>query len=43
MTRLRFAIELHRDGLAQPVKFFAPIYLSEEAARTAGDKVRKDQ
>jgi hypothetical protein len=34
--------ELHREGVAQPVKFSAPVYLSEEAARTSGDDVRKD-
>jgi len=28
--------------VAQPVKFSAPIYLSEAAARTSGDEVRKD-
>ena len=33
---------LHREGVAQPVKFSAPVYLSETAARTSGDEVRKD-
>ena len=32
--------ELHRDGRFQPVKFSAPIFLSEEAARASGDNVR---
>jgi hypothetical protein len=34
--------ELHREGVAQPVKFSAPVYLSEEAARISGEDVRKD-
>jgi hypothetical protein len=38
----KYVWELHRDGLAQPVKFSAPIYLSEEAARTSGNDVRKN-
>ena len=38
----KYAWELHRDGVAQPVKFSAPVYLSEEAARTSGNEVRKD-
>ena len=38
----RYVWELHRDGLAQPVKFSAAIYLSEEAARTSGNEVRID-
>jgi hypothetical protein len=38
----KYIWELHRDGLAQPVKFSAPIYSSEEAARASGDEVRKD-
>ena len=38
----RYVWELHRDGLAQPVKFSAPIYLSEEAARASGNDVRKN-
>jgi hypothetical protein len=32
--------ELHRDGHLQPVKFSAPVYLSEEAARTFGNEAR---
>ena len=32
--------ELHRDGHFQPVKFSAPVYLSEEAARASGNEVR---
>ena len=38
----RYVWELHRDGLAQPVKFSVPIYLSEESARTSGNDARKD-
>jgi hypothetical protein len=38
----KYVWELHREGVAQPVKFSAPVYLSEEAARTSGDDVRKD-
>src|SRR5260370_39809773 len=32
--------ELHRDGHFQPVRFSAPVYLSEEAARASGNEVR---
>jgi DNA integrity scanning protein DisA with diadenylate cyclase activity len=32
--------ELHRDGHLQPVKFSAPVYLSEEAARASGADMR---
>ena len=38
----KYVWELHREGVAQPVKFSAPIYLSEAAARASGDAVRKD-
>jgi hypothetical protein len=38
----KYVWELHREGVAQAVKFSAPIYLSEAAARTSGDEVRKD-
>jgi hypothetical protein len=38
----KYVWELHREGVAQPVKFSAPVYLSETAARTSGDEVRKD-
>jgi len=38
----KYIWELHREGVAQPVKFSAPVYLSETAARTSGDEVRKD-
>jgi hypothetical protein len=38
----KYVWELHREGVAQPVRFSAPIYLSEAAARTSGDEVRKD-
>ena len=37
----KYVWELHREGIAQPVKFSAPVYLSEAAARTSGDEVRK--
>ena len=33
---------LLRDGHFHPVKFSAPVYLSEEAARAAGNEVRTD-
>ena len=36
----KYTWELHRDGHFQPVKFSVPIYLSEEAARAAGNEVR---
>jgi hypothetical protein len=38
----KYVWELHREGVAQPLKFSAPIYLSETAARTSGDEARKD-
>ena len=38
----KFVWELHRDGLARPIKFSAPIYSSEGAARTSGNEVRED-
>jgi hypothetical protein len=38
----KFTWELHRDGRFQPVKFSAPVYVSEEAARAAGIEVRTD-
>ena len=38
----KYVWELHREGVAQPVKFSAPVYSSEAAARTSGDEVRKD-
>jgi hypothetical protein len=37
----KFVWELHRDGLAEPVKFSVPIFGSEEAARASGNEVRK--
>ena len=49
MTELRVQIErrgdkyrweLHRDCRFQPVKFSAPIFLSEEAARASGNDMR---
>ena len=33
---------LHRDGHFHPVRFSAPVYSSEEAARVAGNEVRTD-
>ncbi len=36
----KYRWELHRDCRFQPVKFSAPIFLSEEAARACGDNVR---
>jgi hypothetical protein len=38
----KYTWELHRDGRFHPVKFSAPVYASEEAARAAGDEVRTD-
>ena len=38
----KYTWELHRDGHFRPVKFSAPVYLSEEAARASGNEVRKD-
>jgi hypothetical protein len=38
----RYVWELHRDGVVQPIKYSAPIYLSEKAAKASGDAVRKD-
>jgi hypothetical protein len=38
----KWVLELHREGVAQPVKFSAPVYLSEGAARISGEDVRKD-
>ena len=38
----KYTWALHRDGRFQPVKFSAPVYLSEEAARAAGTEVRTD-
>jgi hypothetical protein len=38
----KYTWELHRDGRFHPVKFSAPVYASEEAARAAGDEVRMD-
>ncbi len=36
----KYRWELHRDCRVQPVKFSAPIFLSEEAARASGDNLR---
>jgi hypothetical protein len=38
----KYLWELHRDGLAQAVKFSVPIYLSEESARTSGNDAKKN-
>jgi hypothetical protein len=38
----KYTWALHRDGHFQPVKFSAPVYLSEETARAAGHEVRTD-
>jgi hypothetical protein len=38
----KYTWELHRDGRFHPVKFSAPVYGSEEAARAAGYEVRTD-
>lgn len=34
----RYVWELHREGLAQPVKFSVAIYVSKESARTSGNE-----
>ena len=36
----KYTWELHRDGRFHPVKFSAPVYVSEEAARASGNKAR---
>jgi hypothetical protein len=36
----KYIWELHRDGLAHPVKFSGPVFSSEEAARKSGNEVR---
>jgi hypothetical protein len=36
----KFLWELHRDGIAQPVKFSVPIFLSEDAAKASGTEAR---
>jgi hypothetical protein len=36
----KYTWELRRDGHFQPVKFSAPVHLSEKAARASGNKVR---
>src|SRR3981081_2434663 len=38
----KYTWQLHRDGRFHPVKFSAPVYVSEEAARAAGNEVRTD-
>jgi hypothetical protein len=32
--------EIHRDGIAEKVKYSAPIYITEEAAMAAGCEAR---
>jgi hypothetical protein len=36
----RYTWELHRDGHFHPVKFSAPVYLSEETATAYGNEAR---
>jgi len=36
----KYTWELHRDGHFHPVKFSAPVYVSEEAARAFGNEAR---
>jgi|SRR5580700_2106600 hypothetical protein len=36
----KYTWELRRDGHFQPVKFSAPVFLSENAARASGNEVR---
>jgi hypothetical protein len=38
----KYVCELRRGGLAQQVKFSAPIYLPEEAARSYGNDIRNN-
>jgi hypothetical protein len=38
----KYTWELHRDGHFHPVKFSAPVYVSEEAARAAGNEARTE-
>jgi hypothetical protein len=38
----KYTWELHRDGRFHPVRFSAPVFVSEEAARAAGNEVRTD-
>ncbi len=37
----KYIWQLRRDGHLRPVKFSAPIYSSEEAARASGNEARK--
>src|SRR3954452_5120318 len=36
----KYTWELHRDGHFHPVKFSAPVFSSEEAARASGNEAR---
>ncbi len=36
----KYIWELHRDGRFQPVKFSAPVYISEQAAMASGEEAR---
>ena len=36
----KFIWELHRDGVTQPVRFSAPVYSSEDAAKASGTEAR---
>lgn len=36
----KYTWELHRGGRFYPVKFSVPVYVSEEAARAAGNEMR---
>lgn len=36
----KYTWELHRDGHFEPVKFSAPVYSSEEAAKASGNEAR---
>ncbi len=38
----KYIWELRREGRLRPVKFSAPIYLSDEAARASGNEVLKN-
>jgi hypothetical protein len=38
----KYVWKLHRDGHFHPVKFSAPVYVSEETARAYGNEARTD-
>jgi hypothetical protein len=36
----KFIWELHRDGIAQPVRFSVPVFASEASAKASGAEAR---